>query len=349
MIYPLTSLRFLFALMVFGAHCYVIDPYFNSLVFKEGFVGVNFFFILSGFIIAYTYKDKLLARKTTLRKFWVARIARIYPLHLLTLLISVCIGSYAAADSMDWIEHFIANLFLFQPFVPSMDYYFSFNSPSWSLGCEQLFYFLFPFLVFGIGKGRKLLYLLLVLAVVIPVSMYFTRDADIKALWYVNPITRLPDFLVGMFLFRLYNKYKPVAWSYRRASVYEVAAIVLFLLFYIPAGEYIPKVYRYSCYYWLPIGFLLYVFSCQRGVISHLLSNKYLVIGGEISFSFYLIHLFIIDGYMKLISTYGLSVPYQLGIPVLLVVITSLSVLSYYYFEKPANRYVKRLLNIKNH
>lgn len=94
--------------------------------------------------------------------------------------------------------------------------------------------------------------------------------------------------------------------------------------------------------------FLLYIFVCQRGVISRLLSNKYLVIGGEISFSFYLIYLFIIDGYMKLISTYGLSVPYQLGIPVLLVVIISLSVLSYYYFEKPANRDVKRLLNIKN-
>ena len=54
MISPLTSLRFLFALMVFGAHIYTIDLYFDHLFYKEGFVGVNFFFILSGFIIAYT-------------------------------------------------------------------------------------------------------------------------------------------------------------------------------------------------------------------------------------------------------------------------------------------------------
>lgn len=48
MILPLTSLRFIFALMVFGAHCYVITPLFDSHIFKEGFVGVSFFFVLSG-------------------------------------------------------------------------------------------------------------------------------------------------------------------------------------------------------------------------------------------------------------------------------------------------------------
>ena len=43
MITPLTSLRFIFALMVFGAHCYVIDSFFDAHFFKEGFVGVSFF------------------------------------------------------------------------------------------------------------------------------------------------------------------------------------------------------------------------------------------------------------------------------------------------------------------
>ena len=88
MINTLTSLRILFALMVFGAHCYVLDPSFDTHFFKEGFVGVSFFFILSGFIIAYNYEEKLLEKITTKRTFWVARIARIYPLHLLTLLIA---------------------------------------------------------------------------------------------------------------------------------------------------------------------------------------------------------------------------------------------------------------------
>ena len=65
------------------------------------------FFILSGFIIAYNYEEKLLEKITTKRTFWVARIARIYPLHLLTLLIAACIGGYVQYNDMtDWIKHF---------------------------------------------------------------------------------------------------------------------------------------------------------------------------------------------------------------------------------------------------
>ena len=125
----LTSLRILFALMVFGAHCYVLDPSFDTHFFKEGFVGVSFFFVLSGFIIAYNYQEKLLTKTTTKRTFWVARIARIYPLHLLTLLIAACIGGYVQYnDTTDWIKHFAASTFLLQPFFPSADYFFSFKS-----------------------------------------------------------------------------------------------------------------------------------------------------------------------------------------------------------------------------
>ena len=59
---------------------------------KKDLLESAFFFILSGFIITYNYEEKLLEKTTTKRTFWVARIARIYPLHLLTLLIAACIG-----------------------------------------------------------------------------------------------------------------------------------------------------------------------------------------------------------------------------------------------------------------
>ena len=98
------------------------------------------FFILSGFIIAYNYEEKLLEKITTKRTFWVARIACIYPLHLLTLLIAACIGGYVQYnDTTDWIKHFAASTFLLQPFFPSADYFFSFNSPSWSWAANSYF------------------------------------------------------------------------------------------------------------------------------------------------------------------------------------------------------------------
>ena len=73
MINTLTSLRFIFAMMFFGAHCYVIDNHFDIHFFKEGFVGVSFFFMLSGFIIAYNYQKKFSENKITKRTFWVVR------------------------------------------------------------------------------------------------------------------------------------------------------------------------------------------------------------------------------------------------------------------------------------
>ena len=174
--------------------------------------------------------------------------------------------------------------------------------------------------------------------------MYFTPVDSIKGYWYVNPITRFPDFLVGMLLFRLYDHLKTKDISFSQGSIIEIASIVLFLGFYLYAAE-IPKVYRYSCYYWLPIAFVLLSFSLQKGIVSRLLSNRFLVIGGEISFSFYLIHLFVLLPYAEWQKGSDLHISWYISIPILFCIITLLSLLSYYYFEKPMNKLVKKLLN----
>lgn len=346
MINTLTSLRFFFALMVFGAHSYVIDSAFNTHAFKEGFVGVSFFFILSGFIIAYNYQKKMEERKVSKRQFWVARIARIYPLHLLTLAGLALVGNLEAP--MGWWEggkHFIAAAFLLHPFVPKMDYFFYFNSPSWSLGCEQLFYFVFPFLALLFYKRQRLIAVVLACAVIVPVLMSLTDQVNIRAYWYVNPLARFPDFLAGMLLFQVYEGCRSKKLSFTTASLLEVGALCIFLLFYIASEDWVPKVYRYSCYYWIPVSLLLLIFSLQKGFISRILSNKYLVIGGEISYSFYLIHLWTLFAYLQLTQIYDLHLSIYLGIPLILAATIGLSLLSYYYFENPAKHWVKRILN----
>ncbi|WP_293712889.1 acyltransferase [uncultured Parabacteroides sp.] len=347
MIDTLTSLRIFFALMVFGAHCYVLDSSFDAHFFKEGFVGVSFFFVLSGFIIAYNYQEKLLTKRTDKRTFWVARIARIYPLHLLTLVIAACIGGYVQYNgTVDWIKHFAASTFLLQPFFPSADYFFSFNSPSWSLGCEQLFYFCFPLVIPFLNSRRNLLIALGICLPVMLAGMYLTPDEQIKAYWYVNPITRLPDFFVGVLLYQFYRLLCSKKISYSAGTLLETGVVVLFFLFYLCAAD-IPKVYRYSCYYWLPVSLMILVFALQKGMLSRLLSNRFLIIGGEISYSFYLIHLFIILTYTKMAAIYQWQIQWTISVPLIFCITVALSLLSYYYFEKPANRWVKRVLTKK--
>ena len=179
--------------MVFGAHCYVIDSSFDAHFFKEGFVGVSFFFVLSGFYYCLQLSGEVIGKDRYQTNILGSALARIYPLHLLTLLIAVCIGGYVQySGTADWIKHFTASTFLLQPFFPSADYFFSFNSPSWSLGCEQLFYFCFPLIVPFLHTKRSLFITLLICLPIMLAGMYLTNEEQIKAYWYVNPFTRLP-------------------------------------------------------------------------------------------------------------------------------------------------------------
>ena len=193
---------------------------------------------------------------------------------------------------------------------------------------RTVFYLCFPFLVPIAKNYKNLLYVFLVSAILILVGMYFTLENDIKGYWYVNPIARFPDFIVGMLLFQLYDRLK----------------IALFLVFYLYAAE-IPKVYRYSCYYWLPIACLLICLPFQVEMPTRLLSNRILVIGGEISYSFYLIHLFVLLSYAEWQKGSNFHIAWYISIPILFCIIVLLSLLSYYYFEKPMNKRIKTLLN----
>ena len=84
---PLTSLRFFAALLVFVHHTPLTARW--SEVFSLGFAGVGFFFVLSGFILTIQYHEDFFRGFTwaRLHSFYVARVARVYPLHVVTMLI----------------------------------------------------------------------------------------------------------------------------------------------------------------------------------------------------------------------------------------------------------------------
>jgi len=352
MIKPLTSLRFVFALMVFSHHIgFVLDGEYDSLkwlyknIFFEGFIGVNFFFILSGFVLAYNYQDKFVENKSSKRNFFIARIARIYPLHLLTLLLAVplLLKKIWLGNKLYWLIRFVANLTLFQSYIPIRSIYLSFNRPAWSISDELFFYIAFPFLVVAIAKflkGNKYAWLILGLGfLVIPIAMNLLPDKYFHAIFYVHPFVRLADFILGILVFNIFRKRKEIQAN-SNFNLLEFSAILL-LGGFVLGSNWIPEVYRYSVYYWLPMSYLIYVFSFQKGYISKILSHRLFILLGEISFSFYMFHHLVID-YFEIINQRYLEISNSYIVVFLIFSITLIiSYYSFLFFERPINKWIR--------
>jgi peptidoglycan/LPS O-acetylase OafA/YrhL len=218
----LTSLRFFAALHVVFFHflAFKILPSKGWLgqICSIGYVGVSFFFVLSGFILVYTYAG----RDTPARDFWRARFARIYPAFAFSLLLTGPFFFFAALMlNVPFYAWFSTHLklvvllvpFLLQAWVPLAA--LAWNSVAWSLSDEAFFYLLFPFL-----KKRFLKVSLpglsgLALACwAVSLAMSWTYvlrnpdhlqaiDADVLNAFWLNavkfhPFARLPEFLLGM-------------------------------------------------------------------------------------------------------------------------------------------------------
>lgn len=140
MLNSLTSFRFIAALMVFIFHAGLLSQY------QLGAAGVSFFFVLSGFILAYNYHAKMqdLSREK-IKSFYLARFAKIYPIHILTFLIALPVTLfYFHPDGLYLVKlafMSVINLSLVQSFVPSQGTYFNFNGVSWTLSVEAFFLF----------------------------------------------------------------------------------------------------------------------------------------------------------------------------------------------------------------
>ncbi|WP_413998292.1 acyltransferase family protein [Flavobacterium sp. W1B] len=356
MIKPLTSLRFVFAFMIFAHHLTFLSksdlPYFrwiHEYILKEGYIGVSFFFILSGFILAYNYRDSILNKKISKSSFMIARIARIYPLHLLCLLIAVPLTLQNVTFELStWLKQLFFNLTLTQSFIPIKTFYFSFNSPSWSISNELFFYLLFPFLIILISRIKFYKYnkgLLALFLLLLPLLMLVIPPIHYKSLFYVNPLFRIFDFIIGILLYELYLKIKDKERliSYNILEPFSILLLVFFFIFH----RELPLVMRYSVYYWLPMSLLILIFSFQKGKLSNFLSSRVLIFLGEISFGFYMFHQLILKYFKDFNKLYFHIENEYLIISILFLVSILVSYISLIWFENPVNRYLKKALKPK--
>ena len=136
--------------MIFILHAIKLDLLsFSSPISLDLSRSVSFFFVLSGFVLGYTYHRRDISNK----RFYISRILRLWPattsslLFVLLLLPSPLYLPFLSGETSTlFVPALIANLFLLQSFIPIPAFFFSFNAVAWSVSVEAFFYLCFPFL-----------------------------------------------------------------------------------------------------------------------------------------------------------------------------------------------------------
>jgi peptidoglycan/LPS O-acetylase OafA/YrhL len=304
----LTALRFFAALLVFIYHCAPTASFATH--YALGHSGVGFFFLLSGFILTYTY-HRTFAQMTAwpaVRSFYVARIARIYPVHVVATVFAVLVlwrfgGTTWNMSSVATREAAgVAQLLLVQSWSPDEKIYLGINAPAWSISTEMFFYAVFPFVVgfllrsFAAGSARSVW---AAAAMTWAFALTVALAGNNTAVWtaYVVPPLRLADFCVGMLLGIAFLRSQsgrsiepaqnaPCASQSTRWEALAVAGVAVA----IALSPHLPDALRYSVFLMPFWAVLIAVFVHEGGALSRVLSRPAFVALGRASFAFYLVH-----------------------------------------------------------
>ncbi|GAC1618247.1 MAG: acyltransferase [Candidatus Elarobacter sp.] len=336
-----TALRFFAALLVFIYHSPPTAPLATH--YALGHSGVGFFFLLSGFILTYTYHRQFAGTTAwpALRAYYVARIARIYPVHVVATAFTALVLWRFGGTTWDMSSAATrevaaaAQLLLVQSWSPDEKVFLGINAPAWSISTEMFFYAVFPFVVrsllrsFGASTPRVVW-----IAAAMPwaIQVAAALVPHHTAVWtaYVLPPVRLADFIVGMLLGVAFLRSTPAPAHGGRATFFEVLALGG-VTTAIAVSSYAPEALRYSLFLMPFWAALIAVFVHQSGAISRILQWPAFVALGRASFAFYLIHwpvIAVVGG------TLGWKHP-ALGMAVAFVLSIALSFALFHLVEQP--------------
>jgi peptidoglycan/LPS O-acetylase OafA/YrhL len=233
----LTGLRFFAAIYVVlfhhgGALCSFGTSICNSISY--GYVSVSLFFVLSGFVLAYSYLDPENIQSLKKKRFWIARFARIYPLYLLSLILSI--PSFASKFeyfsgsfiiTLKGLFSAFLSILLLQSWTPWTSTVF--NTPTWAVSNESFFYLIFPFIAIPIARlSRQKLILSIALLWVLALlpSIYLANFFEVLNFNQFFGGTNFPSFSSSR-LWLPFFAYSP--WFHLPQFSIGVCAGVLFL------------------------------------------------------------------------------------------------------------------------
>lgn len=364
MLKALTGLRFFLALYVVFFHnlSFFAGIPFLYLFISKGYCAVSVFFLLSGFILAYRY-ESLTSRKELLN-YGVSRIARIYPLYAIALLIELPLSIYFIyrTYSDQWIIKsftvFLTNAFMIQAW--NENWLGLLNGPGWSLSVEVLFYILFPvvfFLLLRIRKHYTLIGIIAIIYLAIVMEIPATCTQNLYDLLNIpvnidaQPFVHLPVFTVGVALGVLYKKSAQLLSFIENGknSFYLVSLSLLGLIITLISGV----VDSHNINNGLLIPFfatLILGLTDRQNFITKVLSRPIFLLLGNASYGIYILQIPIRRWATLLFEKTGLLV--IIGGELFLVIYFSflivVSVLLYHYFEKPINIRIRSWLRIED-
>jgi len=327
----LTGLRGLAAFLVLFGHLKtpegvmlnfgVADPFS-----QYGGFGVDIFFVLSGFILCHVYADRLLAERGVLRDFYTARFARIYPLHIVTLLlmlgayvVSLRVGVRPTESTGYTLWSTVLSLLLVSEWFGSV----APNPGSWSISVEFANYLLFPVITVLLAASRKWSPVIIALCAI----MLALRSDD----WRL--MRGMDEFVMGC-----------AAHYCAREFRFDRLAALSGLLFVVP---FLVPAYGGHIEYWqvafcFTLMVLLLASGSLRDPFNRFCASRPLVFLGEISYSVYLLQWFIWIGWKHVLA----KMPFFAAHLYLMVLgaaasVILVSAISYSAFERPARIWLR--------
>ena len=299
-------------LTVFCSHLqYLAETPFHGLysLIDNGRFGVNFFLVLSGFVLALSYGERLSDRSVSRDTAFVKkRIAKIYIPYLATMILAIPWYIYntvlgeGALDISLMVCRLIINICMVQSVIPFLKYSASINGVSWFISSIFIIYLFAPGILRLNNKAAKhdtlmkqVFLTLAVLAAYCCVYMAirqieYVRFADHSlSIIYISPLIRVFPFLLGIVACNIYRL--PGDFRIKNGSFVEMSGMAVFLLWWISANDTpLPTVVT-ECADMLVSVLVVLIFAFSRtGVVSGLLGRKKMLALGGISLEFYLVH-----------------------------------------------------------
>ena len=299
----LTSIRGIAAVIVILYHVkssLLAHQFSSSLsfIYANGYLAVDLFLILSGFIICLKYSEIYQDRisQKDFFSFMAKRFARVFPLHafimisFLVIPLVIAVSGRPIPDNFG-LEKFFIKLFMIDLWTHQEYFWNSWNTPSWSISGEFLAYLIFPFLAFAIHNlsiGMKIIlyiFLLFLIAFIYEINNSLSLGDNISSLGLLRCTI---GFSLGMFICYFYKEILKTKTNF--SGFAKIAFVILTFIFILLSYNFSKN------HYFAPACFSLFLFLILlfNSPMHQFLESRVLVYIGDISYSLYLNHILVL-------------------------------------------------------